>query len=58
MSPRLISPNHSSDLNFVLSKSFIFKVAIIVAISSFPLYIIKSLHRHFNPAAYSKISNV
>lgn len=45
-------------MSFVLSKQFAYKVAVIVAISSFPLYVIKALHQRFNPAAYAKVSGV
>nr|XP_018266345.1 phospholipid-translocating ATPase [Kwoniella dejecticola CBS 10117]OBR88503.1 phospholipid-translocating ATPase [Kwoniella dejecticola CBS 10117] len=46
------------DLSFVLSKQFVSKVAIIVAFSSFPLYMIKAIHRRFNPAAYAKVAGI
>nr|XP_019014199.1 phospholipid-translocating ATPase [Kwoniella pini CBS 10737]OCF52980.1 phospholipid-translocating ATPase [Kwoniella pini CBS 10737] len=46
------------DLSFVLSKQFISKVAIIVAFSSFPLYMIKAIHRRYNPAAYAKVAGI
>ena len=45
-------------MHFVLTKTFVYKVAIIVAISSFPLYVIKALHQRFNPAAYAKVSGI
>ncbi|WWD06056.1 hypothetical protein V865_004141 [Kwoniella europaea PYCC6329] len=46
------------DLSFVLSKQFVYKVIIIVAVSSFPLYVIKAIHRRFNPAAYAKVAGI
>lgn len=48
----------TADMRFVLSSAFAYKVAIIVAISSFPLYVIKAIHRKFNPAAYAKVSEL
>ncbi|EJT48956.1 phospholipid-transporting ATPase [Trichosporon asahii var. asahii CBS 2479] len=48
----------TTDLRFVLSAAFAYKVAIIVAISSFPLYVIKAIHQRFNPAAYAKVSEL
>ncbi|WVQ93981.1 hypothetical protein IAU59_001059 [Kwoniella sp. CBS 9459] len=46
------------DLSFVLSQTFAYKVAIIVAVSSFPLYVIKAAHQRFNPAAYTKVAGI
>ncbi|KAK8844583.1 hypothetical protein IAR55_006430 [Kwoniella newhampshirensis] len=46
------------DLSFVLSRTFAYKVAVIVAVSSFPLYAIKATHRRFNPAAYTKVAGI
>ncbi|WVQ85164.1 hypothetical protein IAT38_007329 [Cryptococcus sp. DSM 104549] len=46
------------DLGFVLSKTFAYKVAVIVAVSSFPLYVIKAAHQRFNPAAYTKVAGL
>lgn len=43
------------DLTFVLSVRFIWKVAVIVAISAFPLYIIKLIRSRIAPAASSKL---
>ena len=44
-----------SDLSFVLSSRFAWKVAVIVAISAFPLYIIKFIRSRVAPAASSKL---
>lgn len=44
------------DIRFVTSVQFVSKVAIIVAVSSLPLYIIKALQRRFAPAAYHKVA--
>lgn len=44
------------DLNFVLSSSFVWKTAIIVAVSSLPLYIIKFVRQRISPPAYSKLN--
>jgi phospholipid-translocating ATPase len=46
------------DLSFVLTTRFVYKVAIIVAVSSFPLYMIKAFHRRFKPAAYAKVAGI
>ncbi|CDO76004.1 hypothetical protein BN946_scf184780.g11 [Trametes cinnabarina] len=43
------------DLTFVLSTRFAWKVAVIVAISAFPLYIIKLIRSRVAPAASSKL---
>lgn len=43
------------DLEFVVSTRFAWKVAVIVAISALPLYVIKAIRRRIAPAAYSKL---
>jgi phospholipid-translocating ATPase len=43
------------DLSFVLSTRFAWKVAVIVAISALPLWIIKAIKSRVAPAAYSKL---
>lgn len=43
------------DLSFVLTPRFAWKVAVIVAISAFPLYIIKLIRSRVAPAASSKL---
>ncbi|KAI0369507.1 protein transporter [Pilatotrama ljubarskyi] len=43
------------DLTFVVSTRFAWKVAVIVAISAFPLYIIKLIRSRVAPAASSKL---
>ncbi|KAJ3530672.1 hypothetical protein NM688_g7676 [Phlebia brevispora] len=43
------------DLTFVLSVRFAWKVAVMVAISAFPLYVIKAIRSRVAPAAYSKL---
>jgi hypothetical protein len=45
----------SEDLSFVVTLGFAWKVAIIVAISALPLWIIKLVHHRLSPAASSKI---
>ena len=52
-SPQVLSI--SADLSFVLSSRFAWKVAVIVAISAFPLYIIKFIRSRVAPAASSKL---
>lgn len=43
------------DLTFVLSSRFAWKVAVMVAISAFPLYVIKFIRNRVAPAASSKL---
>ncbi|KAG6333074.1 hypothetical protein ID866_6016 [Astraeus odoratus] len=43
------------DLEFVVSTRFAWKVAVIVAISALPLYVIKAIRSRIAPAAYSKL---
>ncbi|EJU00637.1 phospholipid-translocating P-type ATPase [Dacryopinax primogenitus] len=44
------------DLWFVLSPRFFWKVAVIVAVSSLPLYIVKIVRSRIAPSAYTKLS--
>ncbi|KAG0262533.1 putative aminophospholipid-translocase [Actinomortierella ambigua] len=44
------------DMNFILTKTFWWKVAVITVVSSFPLYVIKALRRKFAPPSYSKLT--
>ncbi|KDQ11220.1 hypothetical protein BOTBODRAFT_35523 [Botryobasidium botryosum FD-172 SS1] len=44
------------DLSFVVSVRFAWKVAVIVAVSSLPLYIIKLVRSRLNPATFTKLS--
>lgn len=48
---------HCTDLSFVITVRFIWKVALIVAISSFPLYLIKFIRGRVKPATYTKLSS-
>jgi len=45
----------STDLSFVISVRFVWKVAVIVAVSAFPLYVIKFVRGKISPAASSKL---
>lgn len=45
-----------SDLSFVFSFRFVWKVAAIVAVSSLPLYVYKAFKSRFAPANYAKLS--
>lgn len=47
--------NKILDLTFVVSVRFLWKVAVIVAVSSMPLYIIKLIRSRVAPAASSKL---
>lgn len=52
------APEHvrlSADLSFVVSVRFAWKVAVIVAVSAFPLYVIKFIKSKIAPAASSKL---
>ncbi|KAF9338414.1 putative aminophospholipid-translocase [Podila minutissima] len=44
------------DMSFILTKTFVWKVAVITMVSSFPLYVIKMLRRKFAPPSYSKLT--
>lgn len=44
------------DLSFVITTRFAWKVALIVAISSFPLYLIKFARSRLRPATYTKLA--
>ncbi|KDN43564.1 phospholipid-translocating P-type ATPase [Tilletiaria anomala UBC 951] len=44
------------DLKFVLSPRFLWKVALIIAVSSFPLYVIKIVRSRLAPPSYSKLA--
>jgi phospholipid-translocating ATPase len=44
-----------ADLSFVVTPTFAWKVAVIVAISALPLYIFKLIKRKIAPAASSKL---
>lgn len=46
------------DLSFVLTSRFAYKVGIIVAISSFPLYIFNVVRKRLRPAAYAKVAGI
>ncbi|TPX64826.1 hypothetical protein SpCBS45565_g05617 [Spizellomyces sp. 'palustris'] len=44
------------DLTFILTTTFIWKTAVITAVSSFPLYILKFLKWRWNPPSYTKLA--
>ena len=44
------------DLKFVVSTRFLWKVALIIAVSSFPLYVIKVVRARLAPPSYSKLA--
>ena len=50
------SDESGTDLSFVLSTTFVYKVAVIVAVSSFPLYLIKAISQRYKPATYTKVA--
>lgn len=45
------------DLQFVLSTEFIWKVALIVAVSAAPIFIIKAIRNRLAPATYAKLAD-
>ena len=44
-------------MSFVLTASFVYKVALIVAVSSLPLYLWRAVQRRLRPAAYTKVAD-
>lgn len=44
------------DLSFVLSGRFIWKVAVVIAVSSMPLYAYKVVRQRLAPPSYSKLA--
>jgi phospholipid-translocating ATPase len=44
-----------ADLNFVFSVSFAWKVAVLVGVSTFPLYVLKLARNRLAPASYAKL---
>ena len=44
------------NLDFVLTYNFLWKTLVIVLVSSFPLYVIKTVHDRLAPPSYSKLS--
>ncbi|PKY42453.1 phospholipid-translocating P-type ATPase [Rhizophagus irregularis] len=44
------------DLTFILTETFVWKVLVITAISSLPLYIVKFLRRRYSPPSYLKLT--
>ncbi|CAD6899230.1 unnamed protein product [Tilletia controversa] len=45
------------DLNFVLTTRFLWKTVVIVAVSSFPLYILREVKARLSPPSYSKLGH-
>jgi phospholipid-translocating ATPase len=46
------------DLSFVMTMGFVYKVGIIVVVSSLPLYVGKVVHSRYKPAAYAKVQGL
>ncbi|KAL1933234.1 hypothetical protein VTP01DRAFT_7324 [Rhizomucor pusillus] len=44
------------DMSFILTTRFVWKVAVITAVSSFPLYIAKIIKRRYAPPSYTKLT--
>ena len=51
----LLNTRLFEDLSFVMSVRFAWKVAVIVAVSAFPLYVFKFIKGKISPAASSKL---
>lgn len=43
------------DMTFILTGRFVWKVAVITAVSSLPLYIVKFVRRRYAPPSYTKL---
>ncbi|ORX48008.1 aminophospholipid-transporting P-type ATPase [Hesseltinella vesiculosa] len=43
------------DMSFILTTRFVWKVAVITAVSSLPLYIVKFIKRRYAPPSYTKL---
>jgi phospholipid-translocating ATPase len=43
------------DMGFILTTAFVWKVALVTAVSSLPLYIIQCINLRLRPPSYSKI---
>lgn len=43
-------------MSFILTTRFVWKVAVITAVSSFPLYIAKIIKRRYAPPSYTKLT--
>jgi len=54
-----LAPSHRltarADLSFVLTTGFVWRVALIVAISAAPLWVLKYLKAKFAPTQYAKL---
>lgn len=42
-------------MTFILTGRFVWKVAVITAVSSLPLYIVKFIKRRYAPPSYTKL---
>lgn len=48
--------DYDTDLEYILSASFVWRTAIVAAISLGPIYAVRVLHRRIKPAAYRKVA--
>lgn len=46
-----------TDVYFIATLSFLWKVSVITLVSCLPLYILKYLRRRFSPPSYSKLTS-
>lgn len=51
------APSSMSDVFFITTVSFLWKVTVITLVSCLPLYILKYLRRRFSPPSYSKLTS-
>lgn len=46
-----------TDVYFIATLSFLWKVSVITLVSCLPLYVLKYLRRRFSPPSYSKLTS-
>lgn len=46
-----------TDVYFIATLSFLWKVTVITLVSCLPLYVLKYLRRRFSPPSYSKLTS-
>ncbi|KAK2110167.1 hypothetical protein P7K49_009913 [Saguinus oedipus] len=47
----------NTDVYFIATLSFLWKVSVITLVSCLPLYVLKYLRRRFSPPSYSKLTS-
>lgn len=46
-----------TDVSFIATLPFLWKVSVITLVSCLPLYVLKYLRRRFSPPSYSKLTS-